>query len=132
MQAAIGLAQLENCNQAIEKKQYLADFYISSLKDYPVTFQRYPQNSYHSYWMVSFLCQSKGKRDLLRKFLKEKNIETRPHFYPAHLLPPYNKGEKFKNAEEISDRGITLPSFPSLKREELNYIVRSIISFFRK
>ena len=100
MQAAIGLAQLENCNQAIEKKQYLADFYISSLKHYPVSFQKFPQ--IHIIVTDGFFSLSiKEKRDLLRKFLKEKNIETRPHFYPVHILPPIIRG-KLKNAEEIS------------------------------
>lgn len=131
MQAAVGLAQLEKCDQVLEKKQRLANFYISSLENVPVVFQKKPSNSFHSYWMVSILFESKSIRDSIRGFLRKKNIDTRPHFYPAHILPPYENGEVLPNAEKISEQGLTLPSYPSLLESDLNYITNSIINFFK-
>lgn len=131
MQAAIGLAQLENCEKVIDKKQKLANFYISSLKNAPVIFQKKYPGSFHSYWMVSILCDSKKIRNLLRNFLRKNNIDSRPHFYPAHIMPPYVSGETLPNAEMISDRGITLPSYPSLSESDLNNITNTILAFFK-
>lgn len=130
LQAAVGLAQLEGCNNVIEKKQALANFYISNLKDSPVLFQEIIPNSFHSYWMVSILCQEETIRDDLRNFLKLKNIETRPHFFPAHVMPPYKTIKSLPNAERISKLGVTLPSYPSLTNQDLSYITNQIKSFF--
>ena len=131
MQAAIGLAQLENCNQILEKKQNIANFYISSLVNAPVIFQQNAPDYYHSYWMISILCESKSIRDSLRAFLRERNIDTRPHFYPAHIMPPYKNGEYLPNAEKISNQGVTLPSYPSLSESDLDYITNTILYFFK-
>ena len=131
MQAAIGLAQLENCNQILEKKQNIANFYISSLVNAPVIFQQNAPDYYHSYWMVSILCESKSIRDSLRAFLRKRNIDTRPHFYPAHIMPPYKNGEYLPNAEKISNQGVTLPSYPSLSESDLDYITNTILYFFK-
>ena len=66
-----------------------------------------------------------------RNFLKSKGIETRPIFYPIHLMPMY-KGLRgaFPKAESIAFRGINLPSYPELTQNELDYICSHIISFF--
>ena len=131
MQAAVGLAQLEKSNQILEKKQYIANFYISTLVNAPVVFQKKESDSFHSYWMVSILCESKTIRDSLRDFLRKNNIDTRPHFYPAHTMPPYKNGEELPNAQKISELGVTLPSYPSLSESDLHYITNLILSFFK-
>ena len=80
--------------------------------------------------MVCFLVNESINRDKLRNILDNKKIETRPIFNPINLMPMYNfKKEKFINAENISSRGINLPSFSELKEKELNYICDSISEF---
>ena len=37
----------------------------------------------------------------------------------------------FPNAERISSKGISLPSFPELSRKEIKYITQKIIEFIR-
>ena len=130
LQAAVGVAQLENCKLVIKRKIEIANFYIKELKKYPLQFQKSIPNSVHSYWMVSSMCSSEIQRDSLRLFLKNRNIDTRPHFFPAHLMPPYKNDDFHENAEQISKRGITFPSYPSLSTEELNFIIETIKKFF--
>jgi perosamine synthetase len=65
-------------------------------------------------------------RDDLIKILEEREIETRPFFYPIHVMPPYKNNEKFSVAEEISRKGINLPSGTTLKDENVLQIVKSI------
>ncbi len=130
MQAAIGLAQLENCSYSLKRKLEIAEIYKRELRKYPLSFQKTMPNSVHSYWMVSVMCDSEEHRDALRNYLKEVKIETRPHFFPAHIMPPYNVGENYCVAEEISRRGLTLPSFPSLSKEEIKYIIEKIKYYF--
>ena len=65
-------------------------------------------------------------RDGMMRKLEEKGIETRPFFYPLHVLPPYRVNEKYPIAEELSKKGINLPSATTLKEEDIEYVVNAI------
>ena len=67
-----------------------------------------------------------GKTSVMKE-LERKRIDTRPFFYPMHVLPPYQNNERFPIAEEISRKGINLPSGVGLKEEEIRKIVESLI-----
>ncbi len=130
--AAIGLAQLEKADDFIFRKRQLAKWYMEFLKNVPVTFQSESQNTFHTYWMISILVPKSNQRDELRQFLQSHGIETRPLFYPVHTMPMYSKKyQKFITAEDISSRGINLPSYPALSREEVKFICEMIIKFFK-
>lgn len=129
--AALGLAQLERIESVLKRKYELALLYREKLKQLPLTFHEQQPDTYHSYWMVSVLVNDITKREPLREFLKEKGIETRPLFYPAHTMPMYaQKFQKFPVAENLGWRGINLPSYPDLKNEDVEYIVQTITEFY--
>ena len=46
-------------------------------------------------------------------------VDTRPVFYCAHHMPMYADGRSLPVAEDISRRGISLPSYPGLADDEL-------------
>jgi len=128
--AAIGLAQLEQIDKIINKKRQIALWYKELLKSTKYTFHNELDNVYHSYWMCSILVDETSKRDKLREYLFSEGIETRPLFYPVHTMPMYSKKfEKHTIAEDISWRGINLPSYPDLKYEEVEYICNHIKKF---
>jgi perosamine synthetase len=57
--------------------------------------------------------------------LHEAGVETRPIFYPVHLLPPYResaRGEEFPVAEGVARRGISLPTWAGLSRDDVAYV----------
>ena len=88
---------------------------------------------YNSYWMVSLLVEKADLRDELREYLKLNEIETRPTFYPIHTMPVYaDKYNKHKVAERIASRGMNLPSYPSLTKEDVKYICDKIREFYKK
>lgn len=131
IQAAIGLGQLEQANTFIEKKQQIAQWYKEKLAGLPLVFHEALQNVNHTYWMVSFLAENKEKRDGLRKFLAENEIETRPVFPCIHKMPIYNKRYMhFPVAEDLSDRGFNLPSYPLLTEENVTFICNCIKKFY--
>lgn len=130
--AAIGVAQLENINFFAKRKTEIAEQYQELLSDLPLVFQKQQKNAAHSFWMVSFLVPKKSQRDLLRKFLEKNGIETRPLFYPVHTLPMYNNGLRFPVSEDISQRGIVLPSYPQLTNIEVQKICNYLHTFFKK
>ncbi|WP_277873190.1 DegT/DnrJ/EryC1/StrS family aminotransferase [Vibrio furnissii] len=131
--AAIGLAQLNKVDGFIRKKQDIAKKYKQCLANLPLGFQGESDNTTHTHWMFSILVDDVSKRDELRAFLNESGIETRPVFYSIHSMPTYNKYFGFfKNSDEISSRGINLPSYPDLTDEDIDYISDKIREYFSK
>lgn len=133
IQAAIGLAQLEQVQTFIDKKQQVAKWYQQYLKGLPVTFHKQTRDVLHTYWMCSILVEKADLRDELREFMKGKGIETRPTFYPIHTMPMYSaKYERHHNSEDIASRGINLPSYPMLTEEDVKYICSAIKEFYER
>lgn len=131
---AIGLAQLQNADEVLDRKYQIASFYKKAFDNTDYEFHLEQENVKHSYWMCSILIKNnkftKESRDNLRKHLDNFGIETRPLFYPVHTMPMYHsKYQTHPVAENISKRGINLPSYPDLTSEQLTYIANAILSF---
>lgn len=120
--AAIGVAQLEQADRILKKKQDLAAWYRTDLADTSLTFQAELQNAMNSYWMVSVLAKDAFTRDHIRQHLKDSGIETRSVFYPAHTMPAFKTRNSCHVAESLSDRGLSLPSYPDLTKEQVNFV----------
>jgi perosamine synthetase len=121
--AAIGLAQLEKVDLFLKKKREIADWYKTFLESASFSFHREDPNITHSYWMCSILVKDPSMREPLRDFLDQNGIETRPLFYPIHTMPMYSqKFQRHPVAEDLGWRGINLPSYPDLEREDISFI----------
>ena len=133
IQAAIGLAQFEQIEKFIEKKIKIANWYEEELKGTPLEFHKPVGNVKHSHWMVSFLTKSEEERKELREYLKQNGVETRPTFPCIHQMPAYNQRYlRLPIAEEISSRGINLPSYPALEKEDVQNICQVIKEFYAR
>jgi perosamine synthetase len=129
--AAIGVAQLERANELIERKREIANLYKNGMGALPLEFHQEAPNTLHSYWMISILVNNPSQRDELRQHLKVRGIETRPLFYPIHTMPMYSSGfRSLRVADDISRRGINLPSWPDLSQDQIAEIISSICEFY--
>jgi dTDP-4-amino-4,6-dideoxygalactose transaminase len=76
------------------------------------------------------------KRNELINYLTEKGIQTQIH-YPTilPLLPAYNylnhKPSDFPVAASYQDSILSLPMFPELTEEQINFVVKSIKAFYK-
>ena len=76
------------------------------------------------------------KRDELKEFLQQKGIGTAIHYpIPPHLQKAYShlnfkKGD-FPIAEKLANQSLSLPIYPGLSNDQVNYICDSIIEFFK-
>lgn len=130
IEAAIGLAQLEKVDEFLYKKKKIAELYSSIFSASKIHFQKENEDCAHSYWMFSILASNLYERDRLRQYLDKNKIETRPVFYPIHTLPIYNHIKEVHDvAEDLSSRGINLPSYPGLTDEQVIFIAEKVISF---
>lgn len=122
MQAALGVAQLEKIEKIIGIKRRNANLYNSLLKGLNcITLPIEETWARNVYWMYSVLIDPRINRDDLMKKLEEEGIESRPFFYPVHILPSYRNGV-FPIAEVLSKIGMSLPSSANLTREEIEWI----------
>jgi perosamine synthetase len=62
----------------------------------------------------------------LRRLRRMKTIDTRPFFYPMHVMPPHKNNEGFTVAEEIARKGINLPYAVGLSEEGINRVIQCI------
>lgn len=128
--AAIGLAQLEMADDILEKKRQIAAWYAQEIVDCPLFLHTECPKVKNSFWMYSILLQNPEDREPLRKFLLERGIETRPFFSPAHRLPMYKSNGLLPVADHVSIRGINLPSYPELAKEDVQEIGAALRSYF--
>ena len=140
MQAAFGLAQLENLKLFVKKKRFLGDYYSSKLKNItniqlPLKETNYAQNIYWVYGIVL-----KNKNSLAKKYieiLKKEGIECRPFFCPMHLQPVFKKMNLFKNekfpvSENLFKRGFYIPSGIGTTKKEMKFVINKISKIFNR
>lgn len=130
--AAIGTAQLAKVDSFISRKRELATSYRNALAGLPIMLHSEAIGTTHSYWMVSILCEKANDRDPLRNYLGKFEIETRPVFYPVHTMPMYSSEyQRHPVSEDIAWRGINLPSWPGLSREQVRFISDKIHEYYQ-
>ncbi len=135
LQAAVGIGQLKRLKAFVAQKRKIATAYQNLLQNISgISFQQEADYAQSNYWMFSVLIDKKKfgrSRDELIRQLADKNIETRPFFYPLPALPPYKKENKildFPITKKIAAQGINLPTYASLKLSQVKYIADSIRS----
>ena len=131
MQAAVGLAQLEQLDSFVKIKRNMGRLYDmllngSKMFQTPIASTDYAENIYWAYGIVlSDICKYDAEQVI--QMLQEKNIGSRPFFYPMHKQPVFNNQKLFldevhPNSEKISRRGLYLPSGLALTRQQIEYV----------
>jgi perosamine synthetase len=62
--------------------------------------------------------------------LQQKGIETRRVVYPMHQLPPYQEAgrhQRFPVADRLSARGINLPTWAGVTRDDVQFVSKSLL-----
>jgi len=130
LQAALGLAQLEQIDEFIAIRRRNAAHYMARLREVAgITCPPQAPWAENVYWMFAPLIEPEFglDRDTVMGRLREKGIESRPFFYPIHTMPMYNTGQSLPVAESLSARGINLPSGTNLTEEQIDYICQALI-----
>jgi len=133
IQAAILRLKLKNLDSVIKKRREHADFYRHNLADVVEVPQEQPFE--HSAYQT-FMIQA-DQRDNLQNYLSRQGVETVVHYHiPIHLQKAakslgYKSGD-FPVTEHLANRILSLPVYPELTINQLDYIAKTIREFYER
>jgi perosamine synthetase len=139
IQASIGLSQLKRINSIIRKRHEVGKRYFDNLKNNKYIYIPEPKKNYakNIYWVVGIvILKNKYKLNAKKAMakLKEKNIGTRPFFWPMHkqkILSKYKFNSKnFINSEYISNHGLYLPTSLKLNNSDIDFVCKCVNEIF--
>ena len=115
LNAALGVAQMEQLDAFVEKKRAIARRYDEGLGEVPgVTTMSEADEVRSTFWMYTVLIDAQRfgmNRRTLHAHLAELGIQTRPLWQPMHLSKPHRDcpSPPCPCAEEIYERALSLP-----------------------
>lgn len=130
MRAALGLVQLKKLNNNNERRRQLSRLYrekLSDVEEISVPFSKY--NGTPSYHIFPILLSEKIDRKDFIQYLRKKGVQTSIHYPPIHLFSYYKRLFDVNNlpqTEYVGRREVTLPLFPKMKEEDVDYIIETI------
>ena len=135
IRAALGLVQLAKLDEMNVMRQRLAGNYIERLKSCPdiiVPFLDHGGNS--SYHIFPILLPDGTDRTNIMRLMKEKGIQTSIHYPAVHLFSKmkqlYNTSEGLlKHTEKVANNVLTLPLFPGMTNDMVDYVTDCLIQY---
>jgi perosamine synthetase len=134
--ASLGIAQLKKIDAIIGKRRENSG-YLTGLLERRVPSVKPPcppKDSYHLFQMYTIRCRECDRNGLM-KYLGDQGIMAKVYFPPVHLTHFYRNvlGSRcsLPVTEKLARECLTLPMYPGLSRDEMDFMVDRISSFFR-
>ncbi len=110
--AALGVAQLENLDAFIESKRYLASCYQLFFKEAGIRFFTEPEFARSNYWLNVVMMKDLEERNDFLEETNKKGVMTRPAWTLATKLPMFQQclSTPLPNALWLEDRVVNIPS----------------------
>jgi len=131
--AALGRSQLRKVQDIIQMRRADAAYYLERLKREvsDCVVPEVPLDYYHVYQLFSLRVPD---RDSLMKYLENKGVMSKIYFPPVHQSYFYQTELKYSctlpSTEKVSDEILSLPFYPGITREDINFVVESIREFY--
>ena len=131
--ATLGISQISKADKIIEMRKenvsYLSKRILEETDE--IIIPNVPKGYNHVYQLFSVLA---NKRDALIDYLSENGISSKIYFDPVHKSEFYKKGLKYGDVlpvtEKMHEKTITLPMFPTLTTEQMDYMAETIGKFY--
>lgn len=141
LQCALGITQLSKLDSFLKRRRQIAAFYDNAFARideliFPHV-SEYSKHAYHLYPLqIKFDRLKISKKEFFEK-MKEKNIFLQVHYVPVHLQPFYKKNFGFKTgdfptAEKFYESEFSIPMYPALLDEDLDYISQTTIDLIKE
>lgn len=130
--AGLVLSQFNKIDKIIKMRREKAQYYDKKLsKINVIKTPKQIKNHYHVFQMYTIQLHDEKNRNTVQKELSKAGIMTKVYFTPVHLTTFYKENYGYRKGdlpitEEISKKVLTLPLYPRLKNNQIDYIIRSI------
>lgn len=143
IQSALGLSQIKKLDDFILKRREIVNKYneaFKELEEIVTPFENeYSKSGHHIYVLLLNLDKLKCGRKEIFEALQAENIGVNVHYLPVYLHPYYKKLGYKKGecpvAEDIYNRMITIPLFPSMTDKDIKDVieaVKKVLNYYRK
>lgn len=134
MQGALGISQLGRLEKFISMRRKNAKYLTDNLKDVEGIITPFEAaNRRHIYMMYTIKVDDKNSsinRDTLMRQLYARGIESKIYFPPVHLQRIFKKmgssSSRLPVTEQSAKQILSLPVYPNLTKNNLDYIINSI------
>jgi aminotransferase in exopolysaccharide biosynthesis len=128
LQAALGLAQLEQLENFIETKKNNYELYKNKIEDIPgLSIMDFKEEIRSNYWFYALRCDDDYylNRDEIIKYLSSKKIQSRPVWGLINEQKPYlnNQTYKIEKAKDYLEHIVNIPCSSNLSKEDVLYVV---------
>jgi len=136
--AALGLSQLKRLAWSLERRQTLAQHYRKLLGETfspggvrPLVLRDGVAHGYHLFTVLIDFDKFGVSRAEVMNELRNRGIGTQVHYIPIHLQPYYRtvcgtKPGDCPSAEAYYESALSLPMYPNLTGDDVNYVVESL------
>lgn len=132
IQAAVGVAQLEQLPEFLEIKKKNYELYFQALKEIKgLQLAPAPKYADNNHWLYALQINhaeyGKDKEEVL-KLLDENGIQARPLWYLNHLQKPYRHCQSYRieKALKLQETTINIPSSVNLTQEQIEKVIRTL------
>lgn len=131
IQAAMLLGQMEGIEKKLKRRELICRKYEEGFKNNSeITCLKILRGSKSARHLFTILVAPE-KRDSIMHKLQHKDIGVAVNYRAIHLLKYYRQKYNFKRgmcpvAEQIGDSTITLPLYPKLRDDEIDYVIKSV------
>ena len=132
LQAALGVAQMENLEEFINRKTKNYFRYRELLMEFSKgELLSFRENTKPNYWFYSLVVHKEKASKELRKIiteLQQNGIQTRPIWGLIHEQKPYENAVAYEieKAKYYSERIINIPCSTQISEEEIDWVVEKI------
>jgi perosamine synthetase len=138
LQAALGVAGMEEIEWAIQQKREMAAVYTKGLSDCPYLELPIEESYARSvYWMYALTVTKKSPitKDAFRKALKDHGVDTRDYFVPIHRQPVFTSRGYFPGvscpvSDDLSNWGLYIPSGLAITTKQQQEVIAAIHDIF--
>jgi UDP-4-amino-4,6-dideoxy-N-acetyl-beta-L-altrosamine transaminase len=137
IQTALGLSQLKKLDEFVRRRRNIAKLYEASFEDNPffdTVIEKYHcKSSYHLY-PILIKDEYKDQKEEIFLRLRKEGLGVQVHYIPVYLQPYYQKlGYKMGScprSENFYQKEISIPMYPSMDNEDVNYVIKKIYKVF--
>jgi perosamine synthetase len=140
LQAAIGVAQLEELENHVARKKEIGNLYYELLSENLNFTMSPPKNEFSEniYWVVGIMI-SDGLKNNAKYYmtkLESLGIGTRPFFFPMHLQTVFKDYESFKCSdllvsEKLHKYGFYIPCGLGITNNEIEIVSKELLAMFK-